>query len=137
MKASLRNYQHVGLNWLNFLQEYGWGGILADDMGLGKTLQVIAMICKIVEKTEKRVLVIVPTTLLFNWKSELEKFAPHIDYFIHHGNRYDKVEELSKHQVVLTSYGLVINDLDLLKQIEFEAIIADESQAIKNVNSQR
>jgi superfamily II DNA or RNA helicase len=137
LKASLRNYQHVGLNWLNFLQEYGWGGILADDMGLGKTLQVIAMICKIVEKTEKRVLVIVPTTLLFNWKSELEKFAPHIDYFIHHGNRYDKVEELSKHQVVLTSYGLVINDLDLLKQIEFEAIIADESQAIKNVNSQR
>ena len=137
LNATLRNYQYAGLNWLNFLQEYGWGGILADDMGLGKTLQLIAMICKLVEKNEKCVLVIVPTTLLFNWKNELKKFAPHIDYFIHHGNRYDSVKELSKHQVILTSYGLVINDLELLKQIEFDAIIADESQAIKNTQSQR
>ncbi|WP_339924512.1 SNF2-related protein [uncultured Cyclobacterium sp.] len=137
LNATLRNYQFAGLNWLNFLLEYGWGGILADDMGLGKTLQLIAMICKLVENNKNRVLVVVPTTLLFNWKNELEKFAPHIDYFIHHGNRYDSVKELSKHQVILTSYGLVINDLELLKQIEFDAIIADESQAIKNTHSQR
>ena len=137
LKATLRNYQYAGLNWLNFLQEYGWGGILADDMGLGKTLQLITMICKMVEKKGKRVLVVAPTTLLFNWKNELEKFAPHIDYFVHHGDRYDSVEELSKHQVILTSYGLVINDLELLRQIEFDAIIADESQAIKNTQSQR
>jgi len=137
LNATLRNYQYAGLNWLNFLQEYGWGGILADDMGLGKTLQLITMICKLVEKKGKRVLVVAPTTLLFNWKNELEKFAPHIDYFVHHGDRYDTVEELSKHQVVLTSYGLVINDLELLRQIEFDAIIADESQAIKNTQSQR
>lgn len=137
LNATLRNYQYAGLNWLNFLQEYGWGGILADDMGLGKTLQLITMICKMVEKKGKKVLVIAPTTLLFNWKNELEKFAPHIDYFVHHGDRYDSVEELSKHQVILTSYGLVINDLELLRQIEFDAIIADESQAIKNTQSQR
>ncbi|WP_373520097.1 SNF2-related protein [Aquiflexum sp.] len=138
LKAELRNYQHTGLNWLNFLQEYKWGGILADDMGLGKTLQMIALICKMVESNKKaKILVVAPTTLLFNWKNELEKFAPHLDYFIHHGNRYDSADELGKHQVILTSYGLVINDLELLRKIHFDAIIADESQAIKNTQSLR
>lgn len=138
LKAELRNYQHTGLNWLNFLQEYQWGGILADDMGLGKTLQMIALICKVVESNKNaKVLVVAPTTLLFNWKNELEKFAPHLDYFIQHGTRYESAEELSSHQVILTSYGLVINDLDLLKSISFDLIIADESQAIKNTQSQR
>ncbi|MEX2513985.1 MAG: SNF2-related protein [Cyclobacteriaceae bacterium] len=137
LKANLRSYQEVGLNWLNFLREYGWGGILADDMGLGKTLQLITLICKLTEKKGTKVLVVAPTTLLFNWKDEFEKFAPHIDYFIHHGNRHDSVEALQKHQVLMTSYGLVINDLDLLKQIDFDLIIADESQAIKNTHSQR
>jgi SNF2 family DNA or RNA helicase len=138
LKAELRNYQHTGLNWLNFLQEYNWGGILADDMGLGKTLQMIALICKIAESNKKaKILVVAPTTLLFNWKDELEKFAPHLDYFIHHGNRYETVDEFSKHQVILTSYGLVINDLELLQKIHFDAIIADESQAIKNTQSLR
>ena len=138
LQAELRNYQITGLNWLNFLQEYGWGGILADDMGLGKTLQMIALICKIIEENPKaKILVVAPTTLLFNWKAELEKFAPHVDYFIHHGSRYETKEELLKHQVILTSYGLVTNDLVLLQEIEFDAIIADESQAIKNTQSQR
>ncbi|NHE56788.1 DEAD/DEAH box helicase family protein [Cyclobacterium sp. GBPx2] len=137
LKADLRPYQQVGLNWLNFLQEYGWGGILADDMGLGKTLQLISLICKMREKQGTKVLVVAPTTLLFNWKDELEKFAPHLDYFIHHGSRYDSVEALQGHEVLLTSYGLVINDLELLKQITFDIIIADESQAIKNTQSLR
>lgn len=138
LQAELRDYQHTGLNWLNFLQEYQWGGILADDMGLGKTLQMIAFICKVVEsKKNAKVLVVAPTTLLFNWKNELGKFAPHLDYFIQHGTRYESAEELSSHQVILTSYGLVINDLDLLKSIHFDLIIADESQAIKNTQSLR
>lgn len=138
LTAELRNYQHTGLNWLNFLQEYSWGGILADDMGLGKTLQMIALMCKLAESNKKaKILVVAPTTLLFNWKNELEKFAPHLDYFIHHGNRSDSVDELNKHQVILTSYGLVINDLELLQKIKFDAIIADESQAIKNTQSLR
>lgn len=137
LKAELRPYQKAGFNWLNFLREYHWGGILADDMGLGKTLQLITLICKLTSKKGTKVLVVAPTTLLFNWKDELEKFAPHLDYFIHHGNRYDRVEALQKHQVLLTSYGLVINDLELLQQLEFDLIIADESQAIKNTQSRR
>ena len=138
LKASLREYQQEGLNWLNFLREYGWGGVLADDMGLGKTLQAISLICLEVEEHPQRPnLVIAPTTLLFNWKNELEKFAPDLDYFIHHGQRYDDPYELSKHQLVLTSYGIAVNDLDLLKKISFNLIIADESQAIKNLNSKR
>ncbi|SEJ08030.1 SNF2 helicase associated [Cyclobacterium xiamenense] len=137
LKAELRPYQKAGFNWLNFLREYQWGGILADDMGLGKTLQLITLICKLTSKKGAKVLVVAPTTLLFNWKDELEKFAPHLDYFIHHGNRYDQVEALRKHQVLLTSYGLVINDLELLQQLEFDLIITDESQAIKNTQSAR
>ncbi|GAA0878241.1 hypothetical protein GCM10009119_12090 [Algoriphagus jejuensis] len=137
VRAELRNYQKVGLNWMSFLQEFGWGGILADDMGLGKTLQVITLISQMAARGKVRVLIVAPTTLLFNWKNELEKFAPELDYFIHHGDRYDTVEELLAHSIVLTSYGLVINDLELLTQLEFDLIVADESQAIKNVSSLR
>lgn len=138
LKANLRNYQQVGLNWLGFLKEYQWGGVLADDMGLGKTLQMIAFICKIIEENPKaKILVVAPTTLLFNWRDEIEKFAPDLDFFIHHGNRYSSTDELLQHQVLLTSYGLVINDLALLSEIEFDLLIADESQAIKNPISLR
>ncbi|QDH78776.1 hypothetical protein FKX85_06900 [Echinicola soli] len=138
LNAQLRHYQQEGLNWLNFLKDYGWGGILADDMGLGKTLQLISLICQIKEgKKSAPVLVVAPTTLLFNWKNELDKFAPHLDYFIHHGQRYDDPAEFKKHDVVLTSYGVVINDIELLKNIRFQLIVADESQAIKNVSSRR
>ena len=138
LQASLRQYQCEGLNWLNFLQEYGWGGILADDMGLGKTLQMIALICQLKEQgITGPVLVVAPTTLLFNWRKELEKFAPHLDYFIHHGQRYEDPAALEKHEVILTSYGVVINDIALLERMNFELIVADESQAIKNPQSLR
>jgi SNF2 family DNA or RNA helicase len=138
LQAELRQYQLQGLNWLNFLREFGWGGILADDMGLGKTLQAIALICQIMEQKKRQpVLVVAPTTLLFNWKKELEKFAPHLDYFIHHGQRYEDPKELEKHDIILTSYGVVINDIELLQAVPFELIVADESQAIKNAQSLR
>lgn len=138
LQAELRPYQKSGLNWLNFIRDFNWGGILADDMGLGKTLQLITLICQLEEQNPNlKVLIVAPTTLLFNWKKELEKFAPHLDYFIHHGQRYENVEELSRHQLIMTSYGLVINDLELLRQIEWDLIIADESQAIKNTSSLR
>lgn len=138
LRAELRDYQQAGLNWLNFLREYGWGGILADDMGLGKTLQALALICLELEQNpDKPNLVIAPTTLLFNWKDEIEKFAPGLDYFIHHGQRYDSPDEFRNHQVVLTSYGIAVNDIALLNKIDFNLIIADESQAIKNLNSKR
>ncbi|MEQ8474365.1 MAG: SNF2-related protein [Marinoscillum sp.] len=138
LKAELRDYQQAGLNWLNFLREYRWGGILADDMGLGKTLQALALICLELEQNpNKPNLVIAPTTLLFNWKDEIEKFAPGLDYFIHHGQRYDSPSDFKNHQVVLTSYGIAVNDIALLNKIDFNLIIADESQAIKNLNSKR
>jgi superfamily II DNA or RNA helicase len=138
VKAKLRPYQKTGLNWLNFLRNFQWGGILADDMGLGKTLQIITLITQLEEQNSKvKILIVAPTTLLFNWKKELEKFAPHLDFWIHHGERYETVEELTNHQLVLTSYGLVINDLEILKEIEWDLIVADESQAIKNTSSLR
>jgi superfamily II DNA or RNA helicase len=138
LQAKLRNYQQAGLNWLNFLREYSWGGILADDMGLGKTLQALALIAlELQEHPQKPNLVIAPTTLLFNWKKEIEKFAPGIDFIVHHGERYESEKELSRHQLVLTSYGIAVNDLELLKKIEFNLIIADESQAIKNLHAKR
>lgn len=138
LQADLRAYQKSGLNWLNFLREFRWGGILADDMGLGKTIQMIALISQMEEQNPSvKVLIVASTTLLFNWKKELEKFAPHLDYFIHHGQRYDSAEDLTKHQLVLTSYGLVINDLELLQSIDWDLIVADESQAIKNTGSLR
>jgi superfamily II DNA or RNA helicase len=138
VKAELRPYQKNGLHWLNFLRDFQWGGILADDMGLGKTLQMITLITQLEEQNPSiKVLIVAPTTLLFNWKKELEKFAPHLDFWIHHGERYETVEELTKHQLVLTSYGLVINDLEILKEIHWDLIVADESQAIKNTSSLR
>ena len=138
LHAQLRAYQQQGLNWLNFLREFGWGGILADDMGLGKTLQLIALICQIKEGEKRQpVLVVAPTTLLFNWRKELDKFAPHLDYFTHHAQRYEDPKELEKHDIILTSYGVVINDIDLLQAVSFELIVADESQAIKNAQSLR
>ena len=107
-------------------------------MGLGKTLQLIALICQIMEQQKRQpVLVVAPTTLLFNWKKELDKFAPHLDYFIHHGQRYADPKELEKHDIILTSYGVVINDIELLQRVPFELIVADESQAIKNAQSLR
>jgi SNF2 family DNA or RNA helicase len=138
LKASLRHYQQEGLNWLNFLSEFGWGGILADDMGLGKTLQAIALICQELElRPDLPNLVVAPTTLLFNWRNELDKFAPKLDYIIHHGQRTQTLEELSEHKLILTSYGVLINDLELLNKLSFNIIIADESQAFKNVHSKR
>lgn len=138
LKATLRDYQKEGLNWLNFLREYSWGGILADDMGLGKTLQALALICLELEAHPKKTnLVIAPTTLLFNWKNEIEKFAPGLDYHIYHGERDKDPKALKKHQLVLTSYGVVVNDVEMLRKIPFNMIVADESQAIKNIHAKR
>ncbi len=87
--ADLRHYQKEGLNWLNFLDKFQWGGILADDMGLGKTLQVLTFLQKQINKKRESNLVIVPTTLLFNWENEIQKFAPQLNHLIHHGGEPD------------------------------------------------
>jgi len=138
IKASLRNYQKEGLNWLNMLHEMTWGGILADDMGLGKTLQVLAFIQRIVKQDKKTNLVVVPTTLLFNWEVELKKFAPKLTYHVFHGSDRDKeIAYFSEYNLILTTYGIMTRDIQLLRDFGFNYVILDESQAIKNPLSQR
>lgn len=139
LKGTLRDYQKEGLNWLNFLDEFGFGGCLADDMGLGKTIQIIAYFLSQHEKGNKKPnLVIVPTSLLFNWQKELDKFAPHLKYIALYGiGRDTKNTKVSNFDVVLTTYGTLLADVELLKKHEFNIIVLDESQAIKNPDSKR
>ncbi len=137
--ASLRPYQLEGYNWLMFLDEFGWGGCLADDMGLGKTLQMICFLKKQIElHPTKTNLVVLPTTLIFNWKRELEKFAPDVAFLDYTGfSRNKETVNFKEYNLILTTYGLVINDIELLRKTTFNYVVLDESQAIKNPNSQR
>lgn len=139
LNAVLRDYQHDGLNWLDFLDNFNFGGCLADDMGLGKTLQVIAFILSQREKRGHTTnLVVVPTSLLFNWQEEISKFAPSIKVMIHYGaDRLKASEHLSDYEVVLTSYGMLLSDIRFLKNFRFNYVFLDESQTIKNPNSER
>jgi SNF2 family DNA or RNA helicase len=140
IKATLRPYQLEGLNWLVFLHENNLGGCLADDMGLGKTLQVIAFISYLKSKKALKhpALVIVPTSLIFNWKSEIEKFCPSIKVLTYVGVKRKSLQDLfPKNNIILSTYGSLLNDVEYLKEQAFSYIILDESQAIKNPNSKR
>ncbi|AZB26145.1 DEAD/DEAH box helicase [Chryseobacterium bernardetii] len=139
LNARLRDYQHEGLNWLNFLDSFNFGGCLADDMGLGKTLQIIAFMLSQREKRGHTTnLVVVPTSLLFNWQEEISKFAPSLKILLHYGPNREKTNtHLSDYEVVLTSYGMLLSDIRFLKAFHFNYIFLDESQAIKNPNSER
>ncbi|MDA3818449.1 MAG: SNF2-related protein, partial [Prolixibacteraceae bacterium] len=138
IKGTLRHYQKEGLNWLNFLHEFKWGGILADDMGLGKTLQAITFLKIISTKSKAPSLVIVPTTLIFNWQNEIEKFCPSLKALFHYGpERTKSTDHFNEYHVVITTYGHIINDISFLKDIKYNYIILDESQAIKNPASKR
>lgn len=133
--AILRPYQQDGLNWLQFLREYQLNGILADDMGLGKTVQTIAHIA--VEKQAKRItcpiLIIAPTSLMFNWKKEIETFSPTLSVIVFHGDdRKAHQEKLSHYDIVLTTYPLLARDKDILLKHTFYYLILDEAQNIKN-----
>ncbi|MCB9586923.1 MAG: DEAD/DEAH box helicase [Polyangiaceae bacterium] len=139
LKATLRSYQHEGLTWMQHLREHGACGVLADDMGLGKTLQTIAHLTK--EKEEHRTdlpsLVLVPTSLIGNWQRETKKFAPHLKICVLHGpKRHERFERASKADVVLTTYPLLVRDIDRLEEMDFHYVILDEAQAIKNPRSQ-
>lgn len=139
LEADLRNYQKEGLNWLNFLDEFGFGGCLADDMGLGKTVQIIAYFLSQIEKGNTAPnLVVVPTSLLFNWETEINKFAPKLTYKTAYGpNRATAHIPFVEYNVILTSYGTMLNDIEILKKVDFNVIVLDESQAIKNPSSKR
>ena len=137
-KANLRDYQLHGYNWLNSLQSIGWGGCLADDMGLGKTIQMLAFIQNQVNKNKTfAALVIVPTSLIFNWENEIKKFAPKLTIHSYVGsNRNDTQIDFIKNNITLTTYGLARIDIEKLKAVTFNVVILDESQAIKNNQSQ-
>ncbi len=138
IKAELRHYQIEGLNWLNFLEEMQWGGILADDMGLGKTLQVLAFLQQQVNNKMGTNLIVVPTTLLFNWENELKKFAPKLKAFYYYGaDREKDTADFSNYDLVFTTYGILLRDIQILNRFRFNYAILDESQAIKNPVSRR
>jgi SNF2 family DNA or RNA helicase len=135
LKATLREYQQRGVDWLNFLHEFKFGGILADDMGLGKTIQTLSFLASLKEskKLDKPALIVMPTSLLFNWKDEIEKFTPKLSYLILHGaDRSKDFKSIKKYDLILTTYQLVVRDEKELKKQEFSYIILDEAQKIKN-----
>lgn len=136
-KGKLRPYQKAGYDWLLFLKDYRFGGCLADDMGLGKTVQTLAMLQDIKEHSDRHAsLLIMPTSLIYNWELEARKFTPQLKILVYTGtNRVKDVERFQGYDLVLTSYGIVRLDIDLLKTFYFNYVILDESQAIKNPNS--
>jgi len=136
-KGDLRPYQKAGYNWMNFLRQYRFGGCLADDMGLGKTVQTLAMLQNVKEQEEGGVnLLVMPTSLVYNWEKEAEKFTPKLKILNYTGVR--RVKDVSlfvQYDLVITSYGLIRQDLDILEEFYFNYIILDESQVIKNPDS--
>ncbi|MGV2451117.1 UNVERIFIED_CONTAM: DEAD/DEAH box helicase [Ralstonia mannitolilytica] len=139
LNAELRDYQHDGLNWLNFLDSFNFGGCLADDMGLGKTIQIIAFILSQREKRGHTTnLIVVPTSLIFNWQEEISRFAPSIKVLLHYGaDRPKTTAHMPDYEVVLTTYGMLLSDIQFLKKLNFNYVFLDESQVIKNPNSER
>ncbi|HMQ47004.1 MAG TPA: DEAD/DEAH box helicase [Saprospiraceae bacterium] len=165
LKADLRPYQYEGVKWLVQLYEKELGACLADDMGLGKTLQTIATLLHAKEKKanpensiEKpaqqlnlfdttqeditflkplQALIVLPASLVFNWQSEISRFAPNLQVYNHTGpKRYKDIRLLQRFDVILTTYQTALRDIDLLNKLEYEYIVLDESQQIKNKDSQ-
>lgn len=133
-QGELRPYQRAGYNWMRFLQDYQFGGCLADDMGLGKTVQTLALLqARKQEKPGRASLLILPTSLLYNWEKEAAKFAPYLRLYRFTGTSRTKNKALFDHyDIVLTSYGTARIDAKMLAEYHFDYIILDESQAIKN-----
>jgi len=134
INATLRPYQESGYQWMQVLDEISWGGCLADDMGLGKTLQTITFLQYLKNKYKNPTsLIICPTSLIFNWENELKKFAPKLKYHIFYGlGRTFDDGHYENFDIIITSYGTARNDIESLMSFEWEYIILDESQAIKN-----
>ena len=139
--GALRPYQHAGLGWLHFLRDFGFGGCLADDMGLGKTVQVLALLESRRELRERDELApslaVVPRSLVFNWLAEAARFAPRLRVLDHTGaGRARDGDPFAGCDLVLTTYGTLRQDVAALRKVEFDYVILDEAQAIKNADSQ-
>ena len=136
--ANLRPYQKAGYDWLRFLAEYKLGGCLADDMGLGKTIQTLAFLQsqKELDLAENPTLLVMPTSLIYNWMKEIEKFTPNLKALVYTGsNREKNTEQFDEYDLILTSYGILRLDIDFIKDYRFNYVILDESQSIKNPTS--
>ena len=132
LNATLRDYQVDSLNWFETLDYLGFGGILADEMGLGKTIQTITFI---LSKKNKKILIVTPTSLIHNWKSEFEKFAPSLSVGISHGLKKERakiIKNIENFDVILTTYGSLRNDIEEYEKLYFDYCIIDEAQNIKN-----
>ncbi|GAB3705256.1 hypothetical protein GCM10027592_37510 [Spirosoma flavus] len=136
-KGTLRPYQKAGYDWMNFLRQYNFGGCLADDMGLGKTVMTLAMLQGQKEAgATSPSLLVMPTSLLYNWELEARKFTPDLRVMVYTGTYRDKnTAQFDNYDLILTSYGIVRIDIDLLSDYRFNYVILDESQAIKNPSS--
>jgi|GEM_PF-195693 len=139
VQATLRPYQQAGFSWLAFLNEFQWGGLLADDMGLGKTLQVITLLEHFysTQTNAAASLVVLPNSLLFNWQSEYQKFAPTRQVALYHGTDRHQYQDFDEGCIVLTTYGTMLSSIDFFKDKFFSYLIMDESQNVKNRNSKR
>jgi SNF2 family DNA or RNA helicase len=144
LEARLRPYQERGLSWLAFLWNYGIGACLADDMGLGKTLQVIAFLLHMRQKVTEMppVLVVCPSSVVGNWRREIQRFAPNLQILSHQGgersnNKAAFSKEVKPFDVILTSYPLLARDRELLEGVKWSVVILDEAQNIKNSSTKQ
>jgi SNF2 family DNA or RNA helicase len=143
LKGKLREYQKRGVSWLSYLEQLGLNGCLADDMGLGKTVQVIARLLQEQEQAKKAkqtvnpTLLIAPTSVVGNWRKEIEKFAPSLRAIVHHGNERAKEPKdfetmAQQNDVIITSFTLIRKDLSLFESVNWQRVVLDEAQNIKN-----
>ncbi|MFD1007465.1 DEAD/DEAH box helicase [Oceanisphaera ostreae] len=135
LRAELRPYQQQGLDWLVFLHRYGFGGILADDMGLGKTLQALALLQHLKEtnQLQQPAMILAPTSLVGNWQHEAARFTPDLKVLVIHGpQRHAAFEQINDHDLVITTYPLLLRDHEHYAQHHFSVLVLDEAQAIKN-----
>ena len=135
IRAQLRDYQKKGIQWLQMLHHYGFGGILADDMGLGKTLQAIAFLSSQLQENS-RVLILAPSGLIYNWADEFQKFAPNLDVVVVHGLKpYRETILAEKHQIYVTSYATFRQDSEIYQDLSFDFLFLDEAQVMKNAQT--
>lgn len=135
VNAHLRDYQLTGVKWLSMLDSYGFGGILADDMGLGKTLQTLAFLNSKLTK-QSRVLILSPSSLIYNWQDECQKFVPNLDVAVAYGSKSIRDSIIAEdHQLIITSYASFRQDFDLYSKKAFDYLILDEAQVMKNTET--
>jgi len=137
MKGALRGYQKTGYGWLWFLYENGFSGLLCDDMGLGKTHQIMALMTGILRRKkgadpQTKFLVICPTSVLTHWKDKVNEYCPFLNPYVYHGTDRIFHEAFQEHTLIITSYGIALRDIEILADFQFELLVLDEIQAVKN-----